>query len=453
MKTFKNFIFIILSASAVFVSGVYAADNLGIRNVYSVFSENFNGVKMDGYSWSPGSVDNTQMFTWRGGNNSISVASLKYGSPLGSKDGSWFWRVTSSGMSGWSGMAVTFTSSQNVAVYRNMSYYAGGTIEFWARSSRSASLMYKVGVTDSNSGNNNGNRVATLGSLGFRADNTWQRIVINLNSLGANLNQIKNVFLMLTDNINADIDIDCIVWQKTPGTGSFTAALKNIGSDTVASGISWDSGSVGKRWQAAEQYIELDLDVYPRNSSVPDDNSWGIQIYTTNTDASAVPKYTGIMTSGMGSGLVASSDTSKMLPVCWRITDKVLPYSGSNAPGGNDFDKTLKIGFNSGGLFDQGAFEAGDIGAASFYCWFVMKDEAMFGLGDPDVQNLADYLRVWDRRGFHAASGDINYFGMSAGSMYEHMIKPRIYFGADFGLAVTPMEYKTNSIVIELFYE
>ena len=99
------------------------------------------------------------------------------------------------------------------------------------------------------------------------------------------------------------------------------------------------------------------------------------------------------------------------------------------------------------------SFEAGDIGAASFYCWFVMKDEAMFGLGDPDVQNLADYLRVWDRRGFHAASGDINYFGMFVGSMYEHMIKPRIYFGADFGLAVTPMEYKTNSIVIELFYE
>jgi hypothetical protein len=183
---------------------------------------------------------------------------------------------------------------------------------------------------------------------------------------------------------------------------------------------------------------------------LPDDD-WGVQIYTVNTDTmTASPVYTGELTASMASGLVASSDTTTMLPMCWRVTDKVLPYAGTGDPVSKDYNKTLSIGANAGGMYDAGT---DDPDTTTYYSWFAMKDKAMFDLGDPYVQYGADYLQIWNKKGFHSASGDVNYWGMQPNIDFGFMIKPRVYFGADFSMANTPMIYETNAIIIELYHE
>ncbi|MCL2145079.1 MAG: hypothetical protein FWH43_06285 [Endomicrobia bacterium] len=431
------------------VPNIFAADNMG-RNVYSIYTENFNGIKTDWWRWtgSPdNAVDNTVLNIWYDGGDYVDVSDppLEYASPLDSKDGNQYYRITSNGSanasaySGWCFTFVSGSSSTKADAYRNMYVYTGGTIEFWARSNTPAVEQYQVGFTMFVT-YGSGDRTVSLGSRGFTANGQWQKVVIPLSLLNATITSIKNPFLMTTNRVTGVLDIDGIVW-KMPGSGTFSVNIYNISDNSPASQVTWDPALIGQGWQAAQQYFELDLD------SMPDDN-WAIQIYTHNTNASANPQFTGSMTSSMASGMVDSSDTTKMLPMCWRVTDKLLPYAGTGI--GDDYDKTLVIGANSGGMYDAGS---DDPGTAGYYCWFAFKDYAMFGMGDPDVTNGADYVRVWDKRGFHSAAGDVNYWGMSPGGMYKNMILPRIYLGANFDAAFTPNIYETNSIVIELFYE
>lgn len=463
IKMKKSIFFLTISLLFLFTVNAFSApDNLG-RNVYSIFSENFNGVKIDWYVWqssNPASLDNAKLYLFSGGGESAPYMynpNPEYDSPLNSKDGNKYWRIRSSnaGKNGWSGMAVTMVDGSNNARFENMSAYENGTMEFWAKAPAmmpenntipNQALEIKVGVTGTGT-----DRVVSLGQRGFIADNTWRKVVIPLNkaTLGQTLNMsaIKNVLYMGFSHLTAFIEIDCVVWKKPTTGGTFTVNIKNIDGDTPADKITWSDSALSNRWYAANQYLELDLDW------LQNDN-WGIQIYTDNKSADANPKYTGITDPNKGSGLVAVSSTTKMLPMCWRVTDKVLPYDGTGNAQLGDYDQTLSIGFNSGGLYDSGTDNPDK---ENYYCWFAMKDKDMFGM-IPDnpanvVDNGSDYLRVWDRRGFHSAAGDINYWGMNPGSMFEGMIRPRIYLGADFGLALTPETYKTNSIIIELFYE
>ncbi len=131
----------------------------------------------------------------------------------------------------------------------------------------------------------------------------------------------------------------------------------------------------------------------------------------------------------------------------WRITDKTLPYAGNSAVE-DDYSQTLVIGFNEGGLYDAGSNAPKK---DEYYCWSAMKDSDMFG-GNADIYNGCDYVRVWDQKGIHTAAGDANYWGVYP-TAAEKTITPKIYFGADFGTAFTPMEYSVNSLTIELFYE
>ncbi|MCL1971438.1 MAG: hypothetical protein FWG57_00390 [Endomicrobia bacterium] len=460
MKNIIKFASIILLITFVFPLKVFSADNVGERNVYAVYSENFNGIKIFGNAETPApeSFDNAKVFPWYG----PSFNDTNYIIDDDQIEGRVHWTLNATSWALWYGGAVTYVNGASAARTVDMSDYAGGTIEFYVKANTSSMFNLKVGFQVRKVGVD-GNRMVGLTSFCSPSDvGAWKKVVINIDSLVTAADDLENVlapFLYVSSNGAGDgppyafanggiIKIDSIVWKKASG-GSFNADLKNISDDTDATDITWDESALGQRWVASKQYLELDLDNMP-------DDSWGIQIYTANTDDSASPKYTGTLSTEMASGLVASSDTEKMLPMCWRITDKVLPYSGTNT--GDDYDKTLEIGFNAGGIFDQGSFAAGDSGADEYYCWFAMKDSRMFDLGDPDIANGADYLRVWDAKGFHAAGGydaygKLNYWGMSARSMHDNMIKPRIYFGADFGQAMTPMTYQTNSIVIELFHE
>lgn len=458
-----------ITAAALFLcllsAHAFCEENIG-RYIYSVFSENFNGVKISFDEWKgqgdreeaydPASWDYAQHWPATYGTGGwYNVSEQTYSDRTAPKtgiDGNKYWQhdifVPGSGRSAWT--LVNFvdgTVSPTTPTSRNMSAYSGGTLEFWARSSSASAGSLKVGFKAANA-----NRVVTLASMGFTPNGTWQKIVINLNSLYSSLTTVNAPFLTVLEYVTSAtgiiIDFDCIVWRK-PSGGSLDVNVKNISDNSPATEIVWSHSALGKRWVAAEQYLELDLDV------LPDDNEqWGIQIYTDNTSATASPRYSGNLDSSMASGLVSSSDTTKMLPMAWRASDKVFPYEGKFKVNPvayyDDFDKTLIIKANNGGIYDGGT---DDPGAEGYYCWFAMKDKAMFSLGDPDVTSRADYLKIWDNRGFHAAPGPVEYWGMSPGAMINMKIAPKIYLAADFGTATTPNTYQTNAIIIELFYE
>lgn len=444
------------------LSPVFADNNIG-RNVYSVYTENFNGVKIEYRDWT-GQIDRPQVVDsadldrgafWpnKYGNASIVVDELLYEEGEERIDGNKFWRaninINAASSSVW--MPVNFVNPlYNGTEERNMNAYIGGTLEFWIRSSSPQADHVRVGIVAEW-----GNKVAMTYQL-FTPNGEWQKIVIPLSNLYS-INRVSAPFILLADAsyftlsfpINLVIDIDNIVWKKASGAGSFNITIKNISDNEAAQEITWDQSVFGLGWRAANQYVELDLD------SLPDDN-WGVQIYTDNTSNEASPQYTGDMTPDITSGLVSEEDPSKMLPMCWRVTDKVLPYSGTGDPVAKDYDKTLnmRIGYDpeedAYGLYDSGS---NDPGASTYFPWFFMKDKAMFTYADPDIYNGADYLKVWDKKGFHAAAGEVNYWGMSPGAMYDFMIKPRIYFGADFSTSAPFATYQTNTITIELFYE
>lgn len=465
--------FLALLLICLFISPAFCEPNIG-KYIYSIFSENFNGVKIDLEKWT-GQLDRPESPDYAsadfakhwpgtyGSGTKYVVSEMTYSASTAPKtglDGNIYWNhdmyVLGASRSAWTMVCfVDATVSTQTATARNMSAYNGGTLEFWARCNSTNAYKLKVGFTIPGTNPVITNKVKLLGNTGFVADGQWHRVVIPLSDLYNDLTTIKAPFFAVLEGVTSltsiNIDFDGIIWRKASG-GSFDVHLKNVSDNSPASEITWSSDSIGQKWLPAQQYLELDLDVLPSSSSP--NTSWGIQIYTDNTSSSASPRYTGDMSTSMASGLVSSSDTTKMLPMAWRTTDKVLPYSGRYKidpvlyP--DDFDKTLIIKANDGGLYDGGS---DDPGTASYHCWFIMKDKAMYAPFPPIDPDEHDYLKIWDSRGFHAAPGPVEYWGMAPGSMVNMKIAPKIYLAASFALATTPNTYQTNRIVIELFYE
>ena len=476
MKKMTVFIIICL---AFFTAGKLLAGNTTNygKNVYAIFSENFNGVKMSLHEWtgqmngaSPTETpdltdrDRAEVYLWPSPPATqiqLSDPNITYTTLEDPQDGNEYWRITTSGGGNWwDGMSVTFVDSFSSETFRNMSDYAGGTIEFWARSSSVNATGYRIGITATS-----GDKWINIGNIGFSPNGTWQKIRIELRDytyLEAKFavvatENIKNAFLFFTNNMNSYIDLDGIVWRKPGSAVSFDAILMDVGTTTPSSTsyLTWDENVLQTGWKAANQYVELSLDC------IPGDN-WGVQVYTDCTAAlnpSANPAYTGTMTSAAPMGLIDTSDTAKVLPMAWRITDKLLPFTGTNDPVMQDYDQTLNIGFFPGGYDGltyvyPGLYDSGSTGPNPqfYHTWFYIKDKAQFG-SEPDVSYGGDYIRAWSRKGFHAAAGSGNYFGMKPGGMVNMRIAPKLYFAADFSQATTPKSYENNSIIIELFYE
>ncbi|AKL98056.1 hypothetical protein [Endomicrobium proavitum] len=477
--------FITLSLIVVATANVFAAqsENYG-SNIYGLFSENFNGAKLSLSAWTgqlnagaptetPNLDDRDRAEVYVFGGGSVFMTTVVYTSAhntLGgqSLDGIWFWRIiASTGGNTWDGFSVTLVSSSSVTPIpdapRLMSAYKDGSIEFYARSAHPTVENFNVGITLLYNDSVSVDYVDTLGSYGFTADGTWQKVIFPLTSanLGATVDmdtwRIKNIFVLLKNNSTGTLEIDQIIWKKASAPVTFDFKLMDTatGLASANSYISWNENKIAQGWQVSDEYLELNLD------SLPNDNSsWGIQIYTdaTSSNAQANPKYTGVLNSSTNFGLISTSDTTKMIPMAWRVTDKVLPYVGTNNVAMEDYNQTKNISLFLGGYdgpdyVAPGLYDSGNPGTGSqfYHCWFFMKDKSQFGMA-ADVYNGMDYLRVWDKRGFHAAAGE-TFYGMSAGGMQNMRIAPKLYFAVDMNQAFAPQTYENNSIIIQLFYE
>ncbi|MDR2425560.1 MAG: hypothetical protein LBD46_00010 [Endomicrobium sp.] len=486
----KNLLLLSLSIVAISVAPLFAqsiagstqTSNFG-NNIYSLYSENFNGIKIDLHLWSGqtnngtptqtpnlNDIDRVRLIEWNGGTAGWGAVSergdLEYSNNEEKVEGNKFFRVNflqavTNGWAGWGFIFKDGTTADNGYgnnTYRDMSAYANGKIEFWVRTSATSSQYFQVGFQTSS----NGDKLVTLGSLsGFVMDGKWHKVSIDLTPYNSFLNNVKMPFIMTMSGANAYsaiLDLDQIVWKKAGNAVSWDAKLMVVSTavyqESSSSEITWTlTNAMPNGWKAADQYLELTLDC------IPNDN-WGIQIFSDTKAAYANPKYTGASTD-TAFGLVNTDDTTKMIPLAWRVTDKVLPYTGTGNSSIGDYNQTLEIGFYSGGnISGIGTVNAGlyDSGSPApnkeaYHPWFYLKDKSQYA-SDAALE-AEDYIRVWDKRGFHASPD--SYWGMSAGAMINFKIAPKLYLAADFSKAFAPATgsttYKNNAIILRLFYE
>lgn len=201
--------------------------------------------------------------------------------------------------------------------------------------------------------------------------------------------------------------------------------LRNSSDNSVASKLTWSDIDLGDtRWKAADQYLELDFTLYS-GAYREDIDAWpyGVQIYTDNTNASAVPRYTG---TGNPAGLVDLSTTTRTLPMCWRIVD--LTTTTHIMQGATDAisHQWVPDRLWEGQLTDQ----------YPCYIWMLDKQSS-------DFENGMAYATAWDYRGIQHAEMT---FGGSRSPNY-------VYFGADFSQAVGLRSYSTDRLTVELFNE
>ncbi|MFA7675667.1 MAG: hypothetical protein WCY38_06330, partial [Endomicrobiia bacterium] len=308
-------LFVMLSASEVF------ADNLTDKHVYSLFTENFNGATQDA-----GTVnDNITYNAWNGGGNAKPTADIITDSTA--KEGnSYYGCGVSSTSNGWSGFCYTFiTGAAETPTIKDISAFS--TLEFYIRPKTGDVSSISVGITEGLDITTD--RTVSLSSLGVdNNSHTWQKCTIDLTNLpSVDLTNIKNTFLVVTSNQAATFDLDGIVLKRSI-PGEFNVTIKNISDDMTTSSITWSTTSFRQNWVAAEQYVELSLDIF-------ESDNWTVRIYTDNGDVGK-------------NGLVDTLNGTRVLQMCWRISKNLLP----NADG--DTLQITKSGTPNYALYDSG---------------------------------------------------------------------------------------------------
>ncbi len=434
MKNIKSLLIISIISiiTLISVTSLFAS-NIG-RHVYGLISEMYNGAHFDNFTQE----DAMSLDTWSG----QGMATFKDSDQNTPNiiEGNNCKTIVINRTSGWEVFVFrpAYGSASNTAP-KEMNLYYGGSVKFLARSSFTSVLTAKVGVQLNTSGT--GHKVKTLSQLGFVADGNWHEISIPLDSsfgisssddLGAVIGLFT--FQPMTLITGHSIDIDNVRWVK-PGMGTFNATLKNISDNGNAAKITWDAQTVFKqRWKAADQYVELDLDM-------DTSTNWSLKIYTNNGAADK-------------KGLVDTSSGTSVLPMCWRIVKRKMPYDYYDW-GGTRQQATFNIGedlYEENGEIKGRLYDAGVANPEPTYnTWFYFLDYSDKNNFTTDEQ---DYVTCWKLKGFHSAAGPDNYWGMYDGAddtVTTEGRYPKIYFGADFEKAAD-LTYSAQ-IRLELTYE
>lgn len=403
-----------------FVSGVAFASNLTERNIYGILSDNFSGALQERSQ----STDNIRLNVWAESADPSPV--LMEDDPTGKEGWTYMKFVclkkgeTGVGAGGWSGLSYTFVKSDNsTAQSTDISHFR--YLDFWIRLEHGNLKQLQVGVTSGQ------NCTKSLSSLVTNTEGVWQHVVIDLTTLGANLSSVTNVFLVICDNLTEDttFSVDNIVLRTNNSSTSFTATLKNVETmQNIPSNpnghIIWKQSVFHNNWQAACQYIELDMDTYSC--------AWDVKIYTNNGG------------SGRGGLWAQGTEREYVIPMCWRASVKEL----KNQSGKESYIIAQSTAAHHN-LYDAGLSQGVDEG---YYTWFYMKDRADVNFNDAGD---LDYITVWDSSlGYH---GEVNAIGQGYYDFGAAVNKkPRIYFGGGFNEAAGDIDYTAN-IILEMNVE
>lgn len=417
-KKFISLFFVLLLGMS---SSVFAANNN--RNIYSVYSDNFNGANF--YAVEdiiPASdVDGIKEYHW---NSKIVVSPQTDGVLEGVK----YSRYTiPPALTSWDVIAYTPITGFNTVSPRDMSVYAGGSIKFLARSSNSSFSTAKVGFQYRKSGDKLYTK--TLSELGFVADGNWHELSITLPEQDLNSVIALFTFQPMTLTANNYIDVDNIRWVKNNAAATFSFVRKNVSDNSDADQskpISFSQDTYGQGWSVADQYLEMDID------GEFSGNNWVIRVYTNNDIA----------------GLYNINNSSDVLPTAWKVSCSTLPYVYTDENGENI--NTLQIGENKTeegvilGLYDAGKVAKVGEDARWWYPWFFVETN-----GDTSEKSI-----ICKNEGCHtfentSQSGTTTQYYDAFTNFYER--KPKLFFACYTKNAVAT-QY-TASFTINLSYE
>lgn len=426
---FKKVISLLFVSLFVTASVVFAANNN--RNVYSVYSENFNGVHPDAGS---SDADSIQFQLWSNQSMSGSTETID---PV---EGKAYSRLTNDTPSGgrykYGGGGFVSTNSGGS---HNMSAYYGGVMKFWIRSSNSNMTNFKVGIKV-----NNQEVLVPLSNLGFTANGQWQELTFTLSTTtdsritSSNLGQTNILFIFNLPEANyvagEYIEFDNIRWiQGSSGTPeSFSVVTKNISDNQVTTdSISFSKGTFGQGWSVANQYVEMDID----GEFVS--NNWAVRVFSSATEEEKAGLY--------------NETINDRLPMAWKMSWTTLPFNYTDDEGSNA--NTLEIGENKQGdyidLYDAGKVAIKGDGAKWWYPWFYVQKKS-----DTSANSL-----IINKEGCHTfrntRSGQTEpdqYFDTpesSYANTYER--KPKLFLACDTKKAKA-VQY-TGRLIVNLSYE
>jgi len=289
---------------------------------------------------------------------------------------------------------------------QNLTDYYGGDLRFWIWTS-TGSVRFQIETTTTSYSEN-------LTDHGWQQTdiNKWKHIVIPLSEYtaqGATFDAVKSPFKLCLDQ-GATVYVDLIRWTTGVALDTMYIELKHRETHIDVSSVTW-TPVLPSTWNVADVYLKLDFD--------PGTTYWGIQIYTNNKETNANPKYTG---TGNPAGLLvstATTTTAEPLPMSWTIEDDTRTVSS--------LGKGTPEDWVSGG----GAYK-----------WIEDRDTTGFYDGK-------GYVTLWNRKGVlwnTWDSGGSDTRGWKNSPNY-------IYFGSNFDKAKAGIEYKTNRLIIELYYE
>lgn len=211
------------------------------------------------------------------------------------------------------------------------------------------------------------------------------------------------------------------------GTVSMSAQIREVGTNAAATSIAWTGVTLPARFVVASHYIQVHSTFTASNG--------GIEVYTDNTasDAGAY-NYTGTISSNTAppSGLVDGTSHTNRLPMAWTV------QATTGVPLARDPNNT------------------------NGFAWFYMTDKGQVAVPSQNVTAFQDgspYVTVANA----ACSSPANpgntciHYAQGAGgatdpTQFGGSASPNnVFLSADFGSAVTPRTYGTNTLRVEAY--
>ena len=392
------------------------------NRVFAIYSETYNGIKYD--TLNPPDSYGGYMAVSDASNVSIS-ADMTVGNSTECQKGLKITVSANHTGSMWSQFGCDGTTSPTEKT-TNMSAYTGGTLDFWIKTTTDVT----VGIKD------------TIGEQDIYLtdpslmDGYWHHVSTPLASFtGLDLTKITRPMrfgpktLGSPPNVARTFWVDNVLWVSSQ-TGTFNATPNNISNNVSVSSLTWSSldpvFNSTYPWKASDQYIQLDLDYYQPN--------WGIEIYTDNCASDANPQCSTNTTTLDPAGLVDTSSTSIVLPMCWSIVNStVTGYTQRQISQSSDNK-----------LYSNGN---------PTYLWIKDRNTPnITGSGTTAFVDGESYITVWDNQGIQWKEGSFSAPNDSNNS--PSTPSPNfIYIGAKFTNAYAQRTYKTNKLIVELFYE
>ncbi|MCR4662747.1 MAG: hypothetical protein K5622_02520 [Endomicrobiaceae bacterium] len=384
LKKFISLLFVMLLGASSFV----LADN-NTRNVYSIYSENFNGAHIYDVSAAIPTTDKDgiKVYPWKTdwqtpSHLTMTVATaydtVEDPAPEGKEYLKCFWgsmEGTTPYTYNYAGCGFNRIAGQETAAYIDMSAYAGGKIKFSARSSQSYGTKCEIGISTVDGGD------YWFPAKLTNISSTWQEFSFTIpSSVTANLNKVSVLFMFriveesqqTTHLVDEEfLNIDNVRWVKSSDAASLEVVRKKVSDNTPVpdqtAPVSFSATTFGQGWSVADQYLELDID------GDFSSKNWKIRVYSSATEEEKVGLY--------------SSTINKALPMAWKVSCYLLPYDYIDDESRNNRN-TLQIGENVNpetgdvwGLYDAGKVaylteqygkEVGD-GAKWWYPWLYIQ--------------------------------------------------------------------------------